>query len=51
MTEEQEKQIAEIRAVDYHETSGVGKLLAIIDDLQKQQPKRYTEAERLSREN
>lgn len=45
MTAEQEKQIADIRAVDYHETSGVGKLLAIIDDLQKQQPKRYTEAE------
>ena len=45
MTAEQEKQIAEIRAVDYHETSGIGKLLAIIDDLQNQKPKRYTEAE------
>lgn len=45
MTAEQEKQISEIRAVDYHETSGIGKLLSIIDDLQKQQPKRYTEAE------
>jgi len=36
MTPEQEKQVEEIRALNYYAGSPVGKLITIVDDLRKQ---------------